>query len=132
MNGAALAFSVVLSLLVGTICGLLPALAMSDRGDFGLQTVLRENSRGSAGGVRQAMLRNALVIAEIGCALVVLSCAGLLLRSFLKLAETESGIGHAEKILTASLSLPPALYPTDPSVRLFHQIAQQNMVQIPW
>src|SRR5260370_4881983 len=43
----------------------------------------------------------------------------------------DSAIGHAEKTLTASLSLPPALYPTDPSVRLFHQIAQQNMVQIP-
>lgn len=131
MNGAALAFSLVLSLLVGTICGLLPALAMSDRGDFGLQTVLRENSRGSAGGVRQAMLRNALVIAEIGCALVVLSCAGLLLRSFLKLAETESGISHPEKILTASLSLPPVRYPTDQSVRSFYQDAQEKIAQLP-
>ncbi len=123
----ALGFTLLLSILVGILCGLLPALAISD----GMQRTLRENSRSSVGGVRQAMLRNALVIAEIGCALVVLSCAGLLLRSFLKLEETDSGIAHSEKILTASLSLPPVLYPTDQSVRSFYQVAQQRMAQIP-
>ena len=109
LNGMALLFLLVLSLLVGTICGLLPALAVSGRD--AVQNVLRENSRGSAGGVGQAVVRNALVIAEIGCALVVLSCAGLLLRSFLKVEETDSGIQHAERILTASISLPPTRYP---------------------
>jgi putative ABC transport system permease protein len=123
----ALGFTLLLSILVGILCGLLPALAISD----GMQRTLRENSRSSVGGVRQAMLRNALVIAEIGCALVVLSCAGLLLRSFLKLEETDSGIAHSEKILTASLSLPPVLYPIDQSVRSFYQVAQQRMAQIP-
>jgi putative ABC transport system permease protein len=127
IDTCALCFTLLLSLLVGILCGLLPALAISD----GMQHTLRDNSRGSVGGVRQAMLRNALVIGEIGCALVVLSCAGLLLRSFLKLEETDSGIGHPGKILTASLSLPPALYATDSSVRSFHQTAQQKMVQMP-
>lgn len=127
IDTGALCFTLLLSLLVGILCGLLPALAISD----GMQHTLRDNSRGSVGGVRQAMLRNALVIGEIGCALVVLSCAGLLLRSFLKLEETDSGIGHPGKILTASLSLPPALYATNSSVRSFHQNAQQKMVQIP-
>jgi hypothetical protein len=47
------------------------------------------------------------------------------------LEETDSGIGHPGKILTASLSLPPALHATDSSVRSFHQNAQQKMVQIP-
>ena len=129
INGAALLFSLVLSLLVGTICGLLPAFAASDRG--ALQNTLRENSRSSAGGLRQAMIRNALVIAEIGCALVVLSCAGLLLRSFLKVEGTDPGIQHSERILTASLSLSPARYPADESIRSFYQLAQEKVTRLP-
>ncbi len=129
IDSTVLCFTLILSLLVGILCGLLPALAISD--GFGLQRMLRENSRGSVGGSRQAILRNALVVAEIGCALVVLSCAGLLLRSFLKLEEIDSGIRSPEKVLTASLSLPPLPYPTDESVRSFYQLAQDKLEQIP-
>lgn len=127
IDAGALSFTLVLSVMVGGLCGLLPALAISS----GVQSNLRENSRGSVGGVHQAILRNALVVAEIGCALVVLSCAGLLLRSFLKLEETDSGIRHSEKVLTASLSLPPVRYPTDQSVRSFYQLAQDKLAQMP-
>jgi putative ABC transport system permease protein len=129
LNGMALLFLLVLLLLVGTICGLLPALAVSGRN--AAQNVLRENSRGSAGGIGQALVRNALVIAEIGCALVVLSCAGLLLRSFLKVEETDSGIQHAERILTASISLPPTRYPKDELVRSFYQELQERLTRLP-
>jgi putative ABC transport system permease protein len=127
VDGGALCFTVLLSLSVGTICGLLPALGLSKS----MQTTLREGSRGTAGGVRQAVVRNTLVVAEIGCALLVLSSAGLLLRSFLKLQETGSGIGQAERVLTASLSLPPSRYPDEQSVRSFYQRAQVKVSQIP-
>jgi len=72
IDAGALWFTLVLSLVIGVFCGLVPALAISS----GVQSNLRENSRGSVGGIHQAILRNGLVIAEIGCALVVLSCAG--------------------------------------------------------
>jgi putative ABC transport system permease protein len=127
IDAGALGFTLLLSLIVGGLCGLLPALAISS----GVQSNLRENSRASVGGVHQAILRNALVVAEIGCALVVLSCAGLLLRSFLKLEETDSGIHQSEKVLTASLSLPPVRYPSDQSVRSFYQLAQDKLAQMP-
>jgi putative ABC transport system permease protein len=129
LNGTALLFLLVLSLLVGTICGLLPALAVSGRN--AVQNVWRENSRGSAGGVGQSLVRNALVIAEIGCALVVLSCAGLLLRSLLNVEETDSGIQHPERILTASISLPPTRYPKDELVRSFYQRLQERLARLP-
>lgn len=129
MNALGLLFSLVLTVSIGTICGLLPALAVADR--RGPQNVLRETSRGSAGGLRQTAIRNGLVIAEIGCALVVLSCAGLLLRSFLKVEETDSGIQHPEEVLTASLSLPPARYPSDGSIRSFYQSVQEKVALIP-
>ena len=129
LNGAALLFLLALSLLVGTICGLLPALAVS--GKKAVQNVLRVSSRGAAGGVSQAVVRNGLVIAEIGCALVVLSCAGLLLRSFLKVQATDSGIQHPESILTAMVSLPPSRYPQDDLVRSFYQRLQERLAQFP-
>ncbi len=127
IDAGALWFTLALSLLVGVFCGLLPALAISS----GVQSNLRENSRGSVGGIHQTILRNALVIAEIGCALVVLSCAGLLLRSFLKVEETDSGINHSEKVLTASLSLPPVRYPTDQSIGSFYRLTQEKLTQMP-
>lgn len=127
IDAGALWFTIALSLLVGILCGLLPTLAISS----GVQSNLRENSRGSVGGVHQAILRNALVIAEIGCALVVLSCAGLLLRSFLKVEETDPGIGHPEKVLTARLWLPPVRYPTDESISSFYRLAENKLTQIP-
>ena len=127
IDGGALWFTIALSLLVGILCGLLPALAISSR----IQGTLRENSRGSAGGVHQATLRNAPVVAEIGCALVVLSCAGLLLRSFLKVGETDSGIRQPEKVMTAGLWLPPVRYPTDQSIGAFYSLTQEKVTQIP-
>jgi putative ABC transport system permease protein len=129
INEFGLLFSLVLTLLIGVVCGLLPALAVADRA--GLQNVLRESSRGSAGGIRQAAIRNGLVIAEIACALVVLSCSGLLLRSFLKVEETDPGIQHPERTLTASLSLPPARYRTDESVGSFYQSVQEKVARMP-
>jgi putative ABC transport system permease protein len=129
LNAAALLFSLVLSLLVASICGLLPALAVADPGR--LQSVLRESSRNAAGGLRQTLIRNSLTVAQIGCALVVLSCAGLLLRSFLKVEETDAGVKQSERILTASVALPPVRYPADESVRAFYQLAQQKLARIP-
>jgi putative ABC transport system permease protein len=127
IDASALWFTIALSLLVGILCGLLPALAISG----GVQGNLRENSRGSVGGIHQTILRNALVVAEIGCALVILSCAGLLLRSFLKVEETDPGIRHPEKILIAGLWLPPVRYPADQSISSFYRLAQNKLTRIP-
>jgi predicted permease len=122
-----LAFATVLSLLVGVLCGLLPSLASPQNP----QTGLRESARGAIGSVGQGLLRNLLVVIQIGGALVVLSGAGLLLRSFLNLQESDPGIQHSEQTLTASIALPPVRYRDDTSIRAFYSSIQEKLELAP-
>jgi predicted permease len=122
-----LAFAIGLSIVVGILCGLVPSLAAPKHP----QTGLRESLRGSIGSVGQGLLRNILVVAQIGGALVVLSCAGLLLRSFLNLQASDPGIQHSEQTLTASIALPPVRYQDDASTRTFYRAIQEKLTQSP-
>ena len=120
-----LAFAIGLSIAVGILCGLLPSLAAPKQP----QTGLRESLRGSIGSVGQGLLRNILVVSQIGGALVVLSCAGLLLRSFLNLQGSDPGIQHPEQTLTASIALPPVRYQDDATTRGFYRAIQEKLTQ---
>ena len=120
-----LAFAIGLSVAVGILCGLVPSLAAPKQP----QTGLRESLRGSIGSVGQGLLRNILVVTQIGGALVVLSCAGLLLRSFLNLQGSDPGIQHSEQTLTASIALPPVRYQDDASIRSFYRAIQEKLTQ---
>jgi putative ABC transport system permease protein len=84
--------------------GLAPAIETSR---IDLTEALKEGSRGSAGGRR--LLRESLVAFEVCASLVLLICAGLLLRSFVRLERTNPGF-HSENVLTAFVSLPVAQY----------------------
>ena len=126
IDPAVVAFAIALSLSVGTICGLVPSLAAPKDP----QTGLRQSSRGSIGSFGQGLLRNILVIAQISGALVILSCAGLLLRSFLNLQASDPGFKHSQQSLTASIALPPVRYQTDAAVRAFYRSIQTKLEQV--
>jgi putative ABC transport system permease protein len=72
-----------------------------------------------------------LVICQIACALVVLVCAGLLLRSLLRLQDINPGIIEPEKILTAALTLSPTRYPSGLSISQFFQTEQDGVRKLP-
>jgi len=100
------AFTLLCALLTGLGFGALPAWSVS-RGDAA--TALKEaGARGSAG-KRTTFLRAALVVGEIGLAVMLLSTAGLLVRSFEKLQQQNPGFTPGG-VVTAQLSLPPAKY----------------------
>ena len=102
-----LAFTFVLSILTGVLFGLAPALA-SVRSD--LNAVLRGTGRGNTAGVARSRMRDILVVSEIACCVVLLACAGLLLRSFANLQRVNPGF-RPDHVLTMQLALPPAQYP---------------------
>jgi len=106
LNPAVFAFTLVISLFTGFLFGLAPAL-QATRSD--LQQALREGGRGSGTGARQLRLRNILVVAELALACVLLTGAGLMLRSFVNLLRTDPGF-RPERVLTAAVSLPNAKY----------------------
>ena len=127
MDARILLFTLVLTLLTGVFFGLAPAL---QAGQLNLNEVLKEGGRTGGTGRRQRRLRDALVIAEVGLALVLLVGAGLLLRSFWKLQQTDPGF-NSERVLTASLTLPRARYGDGSKVTAFQQQLLERLGALP-
>jgi predicted permease len=79
---------------------------------------LREGTRQGAS-VAHRGTRFALVAAETALALVLLTGAGLLIRTFWNMQHLDRGF-DATGVATGTISLPPALYPDAQAVRAFH------------
>lgn len=100
IDGTVLAFSLGVSLLTSLLFGLAPALHAL-RAD--LIESLKQGSPGSVGGGRR--LREALLVAEVALAVVLLAGAGLMLKSFLRLQQADLGF-RADHLLTLEMELP--------------------------
>jgi putative ABC transport system permease protein len=120
---------VTLAVAVGTgiIFGLVPGLA-SARPE--LTEALKEGGRSSTQGTGRNRLRNGLVIAEVALALVLLSGAGLLMKSFARLQNVNPGF-NPRNALTFEVSLPKIQYPDDPSIVRFNNEAHRRMAALP-
>ena len=92
-----LLFSVGISLLTGFLSGLLPALSASR---IDVMSLLKQGgSKGAAGTSNK--LRHALIVAEVALSVVLLTGAGLLIRSFLNLQK--EGPGYSSAVVTMQL-----------------------------
>jgi putative ABC transport system permease protein len=100
LNWAVLLYSTGASILSALIFGLAPALQSLK---LNVSEDLHEATRSVTSGRK---VRRVLVIAEIAFALVLVSTAGLLVRSFLRLTSVDTGF-HAENVLTARMLLLP-------------------------
>ena len=115
VDGTVVAFTLGLAVLTGLIFGLVPAFQSTRTR---LASTLKEGGRGALttrGGTR---MRGALVIAEMALAVMLLTGAGLLIRSFVKLASVDPGF-HVEQALTFELSLPDSRYEQETRQRAF-------------
>jgi putative ABC transport system permease protein len=118
------AFTAALSLMTGLFFGLIPALQSSR---VELQSALKE---GAGAGAQTNLLRGALVVVEVAATLVLLIGAGLLIKSFIRLYETDLGF-KAENVLTMSLALPKAKYPDAQAASSFHQMLLERVRSLP-
>ena len=100
-----LLYAMGVSAIAGLVFGILPALRMADSG---LQSGFSMGGR-VAGAGSHGRLRHVFMVAEVALALVLLTGAGLLLKSFNQLLHVRTGF-QAERLLTATISLPPAKY----------------------
>src|SRR6266511_5442758 len=82
LDWTVLGFTLVVSLLTGLVFGLVPALQTTS---FGRNESLKQEVRPAAAGSRVGLIRNALMISEVALALVLLTGAGLMLQSFMRL-----------------------------------------------
>jgi predicted permease len=122
-----LGFTLVVSCLTGILFGLAPALSAL-RGD--VSEPLKEGGRGSTGG-RSNRLRHALVASEVALALVVLSGAGLMIKSMSRLLGVDPGF-NPKNVLIMGMSLPQEdLYSGPPGHPLFCRNLDEHVSAIP-
>ncbi len=114
-------------MLTGILFGLAPAMQAS-RTDP--KQGLQQNARTTAASRHQNRLRNALVIAEVSLACVLLIGAGLMLRTFLNLLHLDPGF-RGDHVLTASLSLPHNRYKTGAMTAQFYDRLAASLNALP-
>jgi putative ABC transport system permease protein len=103
------AFSIALALCTGVFTGLWPALRSSRSR---LETDLKESGTALVANRRQGRSLSGLVVMEIALAMVLLTFAGLLAKSFSYLAHTDLGY-RSDRLLTFRMPLPRTHYGTD-------------------
>jgi putative ABC transport system permease protein len=111
-----LLFTIAVSVAIGALFGLAPAL-QSFR--LNLSEELKSSAQAvvSPSGTRR-VLRDVLVISQIAASLALLVGAGLLLRSFSRLRNSEIGV-QTHNVITMGVNLPPAKYTTLAARRQF-------------
>ena len=122
-----LAYLVAITAATALILALAPMRRLSK---IDVAVNLKEGERGSAGGRRPSRLSAILVTAEIALAVLLLSGAGVMTRSFLKLYTADLGVKTAN-VLTVSLHLPEKAYSDANSRIAFFDRARKSLQAIP-
>ncbi|HUJ32042.1 MAG TPA: ABC transporter permease [Candidatus Acidoferrum sp.] len=108
MNPVVLLFGLGVTLLTTVLSGLAPAIH-SMRGE--LQSRLTRTGKGAGGGFRHGKLRSFLVVTEIALSMVLLTGAGLMMRTFYALDRLALGFSP-QRLVSAELNLPKGVYDT--------------------
>jgi putative ABC transport system permease protein len=128
VNPTVLVFTVLVSIAVGILFGLAPAIQVSR-----LKLIDELKSGGKSAhtaSIRSHFLRNALVASEIALSLALVAGAALLLRTFANLRAIDVGV-KAENTLTAAIQLPAKKYPTPEEVRGFCARLVESLASAP-
>ena len=121
------AFTLACSVVTGLFFGALPAWSASR--DNPSASLKEAGARGSSGR-RTQRLRSLLVVAEIALAVMLVSTAGLLLKSFVRLQQVDPGFVPGGTI-TAQVVLPAGKYNQPGRVAAFHDAVIARIAAIP-
>ncbi|HEX2644845.1 MAG TPA: ABC transporter permease, partial [Thermoanaerobaculia bacterium] len=127
VSGRALAFALVATAVAGVLAGLAPAwqTVRTDPKSF-----LSDGERGSSAGRRAAWGQGALVTFQIALTLVLLSAAGLLLRSLQRVNGLDLGF-DPDNLMVIQVTLPDAKYPGLTERRVFFEGLLDRVRRIP-
>jgi predicted permease len=117
VDGVVVLFGLGVVVGCGVLAGMIPSMALL-RGP--LLESLQDSSRSTSAGHGRVMLRRALLAAEVGLTVLLLTCAGLLLKSYQNLRSTELGC-VTQNVMTMRLSLPDARYNTGEKAAAFYE-----------
>jgi len=115
-------FTILTALLTGIVFGLAPLLHVGQRA---VSLALKEGGTRSTATIARNRVRRGLVVAEVALAVMLVVGAGLMLRSFWKLMQFDSGFDRAN-VSTFGLVLPAAKYPEQPRrVAFFNELTNR-------
>ncbi len=124
LDGSVLLFTSGITLLLGVLFGLAPAIQAARPALHGM---LKEGMRGSQ---RGGGLRATLVVSEVALALVLLIGAGLMMKSFRQWVAVDPGFTSAQ-VLTFGVSLPNSKYPTAEQQVAFFDRLRHDIAAMP-
>jgi predicted permease len=126
INARILAFTLAASCATGVIFGLVPA-ASAARPD--LSNRLKEGARGSTSGSHRRT-QALLLVSETALTVLLLVCAGLLLRSFVKAMDADPGF-RADNVMVFNLTVPNSRAPENADKVRLGQIIMERLGRIP-
>jgi putative ABC transport system permease protein len=118
LNARVFVFATIVSILTGLLSGLIPALKASQL-DF--NDTLKGGGRDAMGSRHRSGTRGLLVSSEIAFSLVLLTGAGLMIGSLVKLLGVSLGF-NPENVITMRLSLPEARYSLSQTATFYNQL----------
>jgi putative ABC transport system permease protein len=125
MDAWSLAFTVGLSLVIGVVVGVAPAL-QATRGE--LAGAMKH--RWDAGTANVRRLRHSLVVVEVALAMVLLIGTGLLVRSLVNLWAVNPGF-RPEQVSTMTVNLPEVRYSSAADLHTFHDRLLAALITLP-
>jgi putative ABC transport system permease protein len=127
MDGVVLLFGLGVVAGCGLLAGVIPSLSFL-RGP--LLESLQDSSRATSAGHGRVRLRRALLAAEVGLTVVLLTCAGLLLKSYNHLRSTDLGCA-TQNVMTMRFALPHARYNTAAKTASFYEQLLPRLRSLP-
>jgi putative ABC transport system permease protein len=127
LDARVLVFTFGVSILTGVLFGLAPALQASKSN---LNESLKDGGRSGSAGASRQRVRNLLVVSEVALSLLLLVSAGLLIKSFNRLQQTELGF-DPENVLTMRVPLPEARYKENAVVANFWEELLRRVRSLP-
>ncbi|NYF78717.1 putative permease [Granulicella arctica] len=112
-------FALGITLITGLLFGLAPAVGATR---MNMVEALKEGGQRSVGSATAPRIRNALLIAQVAMALVLVVASGLLVRTFYSMLRSDAGFDVA-RIVTFELPLPTSKYAdTGRMAQLYQQV----------
>ncbi len=122
------AFDLVVSVIAGTIFGLIPVLRART---IDIVSALKDGGRGASEGGSSVRARNVLVVAQVAMALVLLVGSGLMIRSFVALRGVDPGFQRPDEVQTLRISVPSGEVADDVESARVHEAILKRLEAIP-
>ena len=127
MDSRVLLFALGISVLTGLLFGMAPALQATTPE---LANSMKEGGRGATTGTARRHLSDVLVIAEVSLAFVLLAGSGLMIRSFFRLINVDTGF-DSTNVLTMTLRISDQSYPDPAQLNAYLREIQTAVEAVP-